>query len=97
MKRLAGLYPAALLVVGLAACSDRAQEKLIPLAPKAAQLSLAADAGATDAGDEGSASACIAYTARRDAARKQLAAAPSDVKLQDKVESLQEIVADVCN
>jgi hypothetical protein len=85
-------------LAGLAACTGREDSSSVagprPSAGISASSATTSDA---DAGDEGSSSACIAYTARRDAAAKLLSASPDDLRLQDRVESLQEIVDDVCN
>jgi hypothetical protein len=85
-------------LAALTACVGR-EDTNTPTAPAVVRPSagISASSANADAGDESSSSACIAYTARRDAAQKLLAASPNDLRLQDRVESLEELVADACN
>jgi hypothetical protein len=90
MQRISFLSAAA--VVLLAACQDKPAKPQSPTAPKAPSLSVSVPAAAA-----GSSTVCLAYVKDRDAAKAALAANPSDADAQQKVTSLDALIADACN
>ena len=93
MRRNA-LFPIVALVA-LAACQDGSRNSPLPTGADKPSLSTTAEAAAT--GASAGTTVCLAYVKEREEARTELENNPGNPELQDKITSLNDIVADVCN
>ncbi len=107
MKRFAVIYSAALLVAGLAACTDKV-ERTVPTSPTSAvRASVAASSAPVSSGS----TVCLSYATKRAAAQAELKHARELVaanggegvavrraeKAEEQTKKLDAIVADACN
>jgi hypothetical protein len=93
MTRLARLIPAALLVTGFTACTDKT-DATAPVQSRAVPTALAASVATTSAAVQSS--TCVTYGQRRDALQARLAAEPSNEDLQESVAQYNAVIAANC-
>ena len=90
------VFSFALLLVATACADESRTPSDSPLAPSAAPATPALGA-APAVNASGASTICLVFVSSRDLAKAQLDAAPTDTLLQQRVTSLNAVVADACN